>query len=242
MWYKQALKIGKSEGIIQCTYAILYDEKGDPLFALQRKKFEDEIPVNNSDYGDYAGEDVLIPYLGAGAEGVVLWNTGSNFTGRTETGYIVFDMPLVEATQYSSEKYVPVKLLYDAKVYLLRTITSSKQYGWDGEWWFYDKKSRKFRMRVAVTPDNEAEIEKLKESGKFVFYFHESRWRKLYNKINKSDTVYVKPAAFDWRPVEIGGSTGDGDVETRTDRITKAKQKLDQAKAILIAAGATNIF
>ena len=204
MRYKQALSIGKSEGTIQCTYAILFDKSGRKLFALQRKHFEDHIPRNylvneGSDYGDFWGDNMLIPYTGAGKEGVVLWDGGSRTTDNTDTGYLTIDFPLVEAVQYSADKLVPAKLLYEAKTYLLRTITSAK----------------------------------------VVKKQYSERWQKLYDTINNADVVYVKPAAFNWQPVEIGGSTN---IESKTTKIQKAKQKLDQAKAILIAAGATNII
>lgn len=191
MRYKQALSIGKSEGTIQCTYAIIYDEELQPLFALQRSNNVDKFA--NVDYNAGIRDLAMIPYTGDGREGIVMWKTTDLFGEKVQTGEIVFDLPVVLATEEKYwGRYVEVEMLYEAKTYITRTIASCKNVG--------------------------------------------ERYQRLMERIYSNAKFYVKPAAFNWQPIEIRKTA---EQETR---IQKAKQKLDQAKAILIAAGATNII
>lgn len=240
MRYKAALAIGHAEGTIQCTYAMIYDKNGNKLFALQRRNFrpdwEEIVRLNsgNSSY-DKSGSLNIVTYTGYGGEGIIGWDTGSAQTEMTETAYITFDMPLVRAKKWSNDQLVPVTLLYDAIAYIKQTLASAKDY----------------KMYQLCKPDGS--VEKLvldkEEADKWsadhdyenavrIVYQKLPRWTKISEALNDTDTFYVKPAAFDWQPVNIL-NTIDSDGIPIAEKVRVSKEALDRARKILIASTAT---
>lgn len=153
MKYKEALGIGyQAEGTIQCTFAVIYDQNKKPLFALQRRNFEGETPMDRyaageayykylqngwseSGGGDHPdifdkkqSESEVFVYTGYGREGIIAWQDHDynfKYEGAAK-GLITFDMPLVVVDEYSDKKLVPAKLLYPAVEYIKKTLASSK--------------------------------------------------------------------------------------------------------------------
>ena len=251
MWYRQALAIGRAEGTIQCTYAIIYDKSGEKLFALQRKNFEDKLRADGLSKERSEGDQrniVVDTYYGA--EGIIAWQldakTGGDFV---DTGYIAFDMPLVIADEHSDDRLVPVRLDYNAIAYIKKTLASAKEInayvfykvGADGKRVEDEKLFRltseqrtKFKDQAA---QKDADGLPLAETIKD----YHPRWLKLSQSLNDTDTFYVKPAAFDWQPVDTrhmnNGSNPDWVL-----RRDEAKSRLDKARKLLIAAGFSNIL
>ena len=88
-------------------------------------------------------------------------------------------------------------------------------------------------------------------------YHHEVRSEKVTNPrferiikiIESGEPIYIKPAAFEWNPLDIENATiiekGENGEEYELnldDAIAAAEERLNRAKAILIAAGFTNII
>lgn len=274
MKYRQALEIGDSEGIIQCTYATIYEAGGKPLFSLQRRKFEQHLDKNildaqySEDPNDHYDSDrnnqfADAVYTGSGKEGIIAWDYGYWLT-QAETGYIDFDLPLVAASYpASSERLVPVKLLPDAVLYIEKTLLSLKP---KPHYSIYKKVENGEPELVAESYG--AMNEKVKEyvtydkttkwqaiDGYYLDITQEisPRWKRLIEKINSNSTYYIRPAAFRWFPVNTNNlehkkeNWEDIDDETKArimnyDSVQKAKKKLDNAKALLAAAGVATII
>ena len=141
MFYKNALKMGTSEGTVQCTYATIYaDNRGTrPLFSFQRKDWAaapgfgfggrgmiddlDTKNYGNMSYGFASGnaylvdEGIVATYTGYGREGVIGWDDGKALRGES-TVYTTFDFPLVVANEWSADRYVPVRLVQEAAAFL----------------------------------------------------------------------------------------------------------------------------
>ena len=63
------------------------------------------------------------------------------------------------------------------------------------------------------------------------------RW--VYDQV-KNGTVYIKPAAFNWYPLNVENLqvvTSSGTIEDLTAELQAAEQKMKSARALLIAAG-----
>ena len=149
MFYKNALKMGTSEGTVQCTYATIYaDNRGTrPLFSFQRKDWAaapgfgfggrgmiddlDTKNYGNMSYGFASGgaylvdEGIVATYTGYGREGVIGWDDGKALRGES-TVYTTFDFPLVVANEWSADRYVPVRLVQEAAAYLRHTLDHAK--------------------------------------------------------------------------------------------------------------------
>ena len=149
MFYKNALKMGTSEGTVQCTYATIYaDNRGTrPLFSFQRKDWAaapgfgfggrgmiddlDTKNYGNMSYGFASGnaylvdEGIVATYTGYGREGVIGWDDGKALRGES-TVYTTFDFPLVVANEWSADRYVPVRLVQEAAAFLRHTLDHAK--------------------------------------------------------------------------------------------------------------------
>lgn len=233
MWYRQSLAIGRSEGIIQCTYAIIYDANGNKLFALQRKNFD--VSENIKNFGSSNGN--IAVNTGGGREGIIAWfvdkRVGDDYA---DTAYITFDMPLVIAKEYSQDKLVPVTLDYNAIDYIKSTLASARKVKMPIVYMTLEDGSNEiiYKGNVKYMP---ADVREGVKSGKYkqtVIDDYDPRWLALSKKLNDVDTFYVKPAAFDWQPTDLSNINA-----SYQDRVAAAKKKLDQAKALLLASGLT---
>ena len=129
MWYRDALNIGRAQGIIQCTFACIYNEKGEQLFALYRKN-TGELAEKFGGYNKQSTYDKIIVDTGTfSQEGIVAWEIDRRLGDGTyaDTGYITFDLPLVIADEHSDDRLVPVHLDYNAIAYIKRTLASVKK-------------------------------------------------------------------------------------------------------------------
>ena len=250
MWYRDALNIGASEGVIQCTYACIYDEDGKALFALYRGRF-DELAKKFGGYAKQSTDTKIIVDTGTfSQEGIVAWemDVRQKDGSYADTGYIQFDLPLVIAEKHSSERLVPVHLDYNAIAYIRRTLASArKKYkyvfyklGADG--------TRVFEKELWILGANERwAFEALSDMRDFngrplaeAVLDYNPRWKQLADNLFDTATFYVKPAAFDWQPINME-NLNQSDLEWKK-RIEISKEKLNRAKALLIAAGATAII
>lgn len=255
MWYRNALAIGRSQGTIQCTYAIIYDENGNRLFALQRKNFDEKYKAYQGRY-EYSTVFRTIVDTGFGAEGIVAWEFDQPTPdGFTDTGYINFDLPLVFAEKHSSERLVPVKLDYNAVAYIKKTLASAAPVDMVSlitveEWSkFMSDPTYKPSVYKKITVP---EFNTGKANGDLVEYkgvtYHfefgkdyNPRWKRLTDMLNDTDTFYVKPAAFDWQPVDVSHMNNGSNPEWVL-RKKAAKENYDKAKRLLILAAGSNIL
>lgn len=259
MRYKQALAIGKSEGTIQCTYAIIYDKQGNKVFALQRKGFEKNWISNaqkREDNFNKSTPDIIVTYTGNGAEGIIGWDTGNgSLSGDTATGYITFDMPLVSASEWSGETLVPVRLLFPAIEYMKRTISSAQEIPIAMYYKFASPEEKEAASEMLDNGDMSFDgkaIDKtenkrigqgwIKDDDSVILIAYRKGfspiWENLMDALNEDTIYYVKPAAFNWQPVDLSNCT-DADGVPYNERVRVAKEKLDRAKALLIASGTT---
>lgn len=72
-----------------------------------------------------------------------------------------------------------------------------------------------------------------------------AKYKKLIEVLESNQTIYVKPAAFDWHATDVKNATivdQDGKTIDLDAAIEQAKKKMDTAKALLAGAAITNIF
>ena len=262
MWYRDALNIGASEGVIQCTYACIYDEDGKALFALYRGRF-DELAKKFGGYAKQSTDTKIIVDTGTfSQEGIVAWemDVRQKDGSYADTGYIQFDLPLVIAEKHSSERLVPVRLDYNAIAYIKRTLKSAKPVKMaevykETEWIVYESggsKKPNYAEKITMSDLSQRYMKLDLGGGYYIFRnngidYHveiiddyNPRWLKLSQRLNDTDIFYVKPAAFDWQPINME-NLNQSDLEWKK-RIEISKEKLNRAKALLIAAGATAII
>lgn len=248
MRYAAAFKIGAvCEGMIQCTYATIYDADGKGLFSLQRTKAMRGY-TRTSDSG------VLITELN---DNVYFDNQGARSWRDTEIGGgITIDLPLVFATEHSDDTLVPAYLTAEAidiigralekmkttryTIYRVADYTTTEmekgerevvkvRYDWSGGR-DYNKNNNDHRYHYEV------EVEK---------DIVNPRYQRVRDIINEGGIVYVKPAAFKWTPVDGYNATitdENGKTIKLADALEAAEKKVARAKAILAMAGATAIF
>lgn len=234
MWYRQALAIGKAQGTIQCTYAIIYDKSGNKLFALQRKNFEDKL-YNEALDSKRRGSDVnsIVVDTHYGSEGIIAWQLDARTGGEfVDTGYIAFDLPLVIADVHSEDRLIPVRLDYNAIAYIKRTLSSAKQLN---KYTITDKDGNVIEERWSLNQTTKRGYEKKGYTITVTKDYH-PRWLKLSQSLNDTDTFYVKPAAFDWQPIDVS-HMNDGSNPEWVLRRKKAEDNLRKAKILLALAG-----
>lgn len=72
-----------------------------------------------------------------------------------------------------------------------------------------------------------------------------AKYKKLIEVLERNETIYIKPAAFDWHPTDVKNATivdKDGKTIDLDAAIEQAKKKMETAKALLAGAAITNIF
>lgn len=72
-----------------------------------------------------------------------------------------------------------------------------------------------------------------------------AKYKKLIEVLESNQTIYIKPAAFDWHATDIKNATivdQDGKTIDLDTAIAQAKKKMDAAKALFAGAAITNIF
>lgn len=249
MKYREAFAIGSvCEGTIQCTYATIYGADGKGLFSLQRSKASRAYT-----YTSYGG--AIITNLG---DDVYFDNSQGATSNRDAEigGGVRVDLPLVYITETSDDTLVPAYLTEDAiwiitkalekmrvnryTIYRVADYTTSKQekgtrvavqtqyYAPDMKQWEMDNSDHRYHYEVEVEKD-----------------IISPKYKKLIDIISTRGTVYIKPAAFKWIPMDEMNSTivdANGKVIKLTDALAEAEKKVARAKALLAMAGASIIL
>ena len=240
MKWREAHTIGnKAEGIIRCTYARIYDKAGNVLFSLQRVAAEDHpVLAGNSLTGD-------LYMIGREADerGVFTWREGNYNEG--EKADINFDLPLVVTSGVSDGKLVPATLTDKAREIIITSLQNTRKVirfdiyrVWDVS--VDNQHKAGDREKVAQQYSNQIP-EKYKQSKATYHYEWEQvnvlrpTYQKLIEILDRGEVVYIKPAAFDWEPLDIKAMSLD-------EEIAKAKKKMDAAKAAMIAAGVATLL
>lgn len=165
-------------------------------------------------------------------------------------------MPLVVAERHSNERFVPAHLTEEAIELIKMACANVKVYRFtvyevvDKE--NPEKPEKKVGTRTAVyTAYHMSEADKNKwrnKSDKFVHYdivlerVINPRYVKLSETIERRETVYIKPAAFDWMPLNaINANFTLPSGITISDALAEAESKMNQAKALLGVAAASNV-
>ena len=205
MWYKAALGFGNSEGTIQCTYAIIYDADGNKLFALQRKGFEKRSGGMSTQQNAWLQEE---NGNGNYDQDISNWG-GLVYTGSSQEGLFYWDSGSA-MTDFATTGYLTIDF----------PLVLAKE--WSGE----------RLVPVTLLPEAVAFIKRTLTSiqGRTM---KNPKWIELANRLNTTETFYVKPAAFNWHPIDIRVNTG---------RLKKAEENLNKAKALLAAAGVATIL
>lgn len=213
----------------------------------------------NGHYQNNMGRYGSLVYTGAGKEGIFYWDQGGEFSRDSMTGYVNIDFPLVYAEKWSGERLVPVKLLpvavdfikrsidgiqkdklikaYDIfenvngkrgnKIKTVYTLAEVFKYLTHGTWdWYEENINKKYWDNGQDAIDGKVIISPPYETRNPIYY-------NLYNRLNSTETFYIKPAAFNWHPVNV---------RIKEEKLNKLKADLDKAKALLIATGAATLI
>lgn len=260
MDYREALHIGsKAEGVIKCTFARLYDRPVSKqaqnlayLFSLQRKDAAEVVT-----YGPDANGDGIPDYItktGRKEQRDVI-----EFDSRFQDvdGTIYYDFPVVVADGLSDGVVVPAHLTPEAVEILRYAMSKMKTRKWTvyRVWDTFTPGAKEEAMQSTYTWSKAWEnFWKERDTDN---YHHEvrseivanPRFERIIKIIESGEPIYIKPAAFEWYPLDVKNTTiiekGENGEEYELnldDAIAAAEDRLNKAKAILIAAGFTNII
>lgn len=246
MWYKYAMEYGDSEGTIRCAYAMLYNEHGQRLFALQRKNFDNSTAAivdrqtqqdPNATYQwaqDQWGNAV---YTGAGKQGIFYWDAGGSAkTGFVPTGYMQIDFPVVVAKKWSGEKLVPVTLSWESATYIQETLKRTQKNTKWIVWHVYDAKTGDllrtfYKKKDTLLYQDKSKYQIVKEKRMHPWL------EELKGKINTETVFYIKPAAFNWHPINLKNKP-----VVVTQDLRQKKVDLDRARMAVILAGGLTLI
>lgn len=243
MEYREALHIGsKADGVIKCTYATIYDAQGNKLFSLQNVNAQYYIEQKEED--DY-GRDITITQLAPD----VYFANNPGFQGT-----ITMKIPLVQVDTISdNNRFIPAKLTAEAKELIINACRNVKIERYIIKA-LVPTQNGEEKQIVIQTTYTMPEIEQLNQikaakNASNVWIDKEKvlspRYEKLAEVLGSNQTIYIKPAAFDWHAVDITNATivdQDGKTIDLDASIAQAKKKMDTAKALLAGAAITNIF
>lgn len=252
MTYRESLNIGtRADGIIKCTFATIYDADGKGLFSLQRKDAEKLINYKGG-YSDASSmQDAIITQ---GQPDVYFSDGGHGSAYGRDTdmrGAITFDMPLVIIDRISDERLVPAKLTEKAIDVIEKAcadVKVSKFIIWKVR---NGAPVELYRQKVAETYSlTIADWQRWESQNTDYFHYEYTmekvispRYQKLFDIIDQRETVYIKPSAFDWQPVDVENSTiidpETGQEIKLSDALAAAEKKMQTAKALLVTAGLT---
>ena len=240
MTYQEALNTSTiAEGTIKCTYAQIFDEEGKLLFTIQAVSPKKWVEKLFDEYGAFTGveEERLRNYIEA---------TDSGFDYSLQVALVKVE------GEPSINRLVPCKLLYDSYVYLQNAILASKKIAYTHKeiTLLYDKNyprpayTEKQGVKVEwLEVENLAKYLKKKAVSKYQGipclktkividgYDYKPKYKKLNDLMQKhllepSSNFYIKPAAFDWHPLD----------DTDTQAIDASEKKLSNSKLLLLAA------
>ena len=244
MNYHQALTIGtRADGTIKCTYATLYDEKGQQLFSIQHKDAVRGITYDNYDASVVSAQQHGIITLQDG-----VWVDKDGLA-------ISVDVPLVEVSGTdSTRKYVPCRLIDGAREVLIEKLKLAPKVVKFEIYQVWDDGTGKSILKKTCYYLSNEERKKWENSGTDKYHYEiktsnaiNPRYQKLIDMMNNRNAVfYIKPAAFEWQVTELrdGGTivTDRGTITYHSEKVAKAEDELKKARAILLGASATIIF
>lgn len=256
MDYREALHIGsKAEGVIKCTFARLYDRPVSKdehvpkhLFSLQRRNAGKLVYYPNGDMSS-------APQLVTDENRNGVW-----FEHADEDGYIAIDLPIVTVSEIADGVVVPAQFTPEAVEILRDAMSKVKARKWIiYRVWDVDTpgKAKGEREEMAHTFSWSESWEHAWFKKDTDNYHHEvwtetvtiPRFERIIKIIESGEPIYIKPAAFEWYPLDVKNTTviekGEDGEEYELnldDAIAAAEDRLNKAKAILIAAGFTNII
>lgn len=256
MTYREALHIGSAaEGIIKCTYARLYNKDGKNLFSLQRKSAEKKVVYG----GDLDGDGVpdTISYDGEKKHDAVEFD---QYFQDEDKGKIYFDLPMVKADEISNNRLVPAYFTPEA-VEIIRAAMQKMRIAKWTVWRVWDvntpgaAKGNRRAMQHTYTWSQDWERSwMLKDTDNYHHEFSKEqvlnpRFERLIEIITSGEAIYIKPAAFEWYATDIKNATtittdeNGNEIEINlNEAVENARKKMEQAKAVLIGAGLTNIL
>ena len=259
MKYREAFAIGSvCDGVIKCTFATIYDEKGRGMFSLQRSDAIMNIGYKGGYSDNSSWDDVFMTEVSPG-----LYFGDNTFTLRHYgdadiDGAITFDLPLVIINQISNDRLVPAMLTDQAVDIIVKACQRMKANKiivwrvWDTTGNGHQAGFRQKAWEQYLSVDLKALNRQVNGN-----YHYETtselvilpKYQRLMDILEKREKVYIKPDAFEWNPTDCANATiittdpttGEQVTVKLTDRIAEAKKKVQQAKAIL-ATAATTIF
>lgn len=234
MFYRDALALSdECAGVIRCTYADLYDKDGTKLYSLQSRAasyFEprrDLIDEKGVEYGypvvmahDYSDKELVPAFLtDFAAEKLAEYANNKNQCTR-------YTVIRIWKKDSSKEGYDDHKAGERQVVKTCYHMTSSEAANWtsaNNE--YYEHEIKKERVAIPAV-------------------------ERLTQIIANCESLYIKPAAFTWYPLGVEMSVisaeererMEAEIASLDEQIAAAKKEMDNAKNILIAAGAVSFL
>lgn len=229
MRYDDALAIGTVvEGIIKCTWAMVYDENGNKLFALQAHRYQ------------VAAAGVTVDYLGDKIATGEKIDTDNLYLTTTDSG---ISEAVVCANKYVYAYKVPVILTSQVADFLNMCIKQLQCQIEDCQKILRIYSEDITNLEAAFIEDVPGSIQEKYEAALNRKQAVEKRIAELVAKQNNRKSqlervkaggyFYVKPKAFEWFPVNSNNITSD---------LQKKKQAYDTAKKILAVSAATIVI
>lgn len=254
MEYREALHIGsKADGVIKCTYATIYDAQGNKLFSLQNVNAQYGVEYEGGySEGESNKQDMIITQLSPD-----VYFADSGFGGVTSgdadiRGGITMKVPLVEITTISNERLVPAKLTTEGKKLIIDACENARAYRYTIKAIVNSPSGETTAtIQTTYTMPTQEQLNQIQAAKKAIKVWVETdyvvnpRYEKLAEVLESNQTIYIKPAAFDWHATDITNATivnQDGKTIDLDAAIAQAKKKMDTAKALLAGAAITNIF
>lgn len=256
MRYKEALNIGtQCAGIVQCTYATIYNSQGRALFSLQNKDARyDGYVYTNADKENHSvvyqvSDELYFAEQLISSQGYIQDNHGTALAeGANAFINKALQLPIVVATEYSPERLVPAMLTEQAvdflkracerirgHVYIIYLSSSPNEV----------KDPKEFARQYTKPTDKQLrQISVANQNCKVYYEIQPSIAKKyldLISILESGEEVYVKPAAFCWIPTEIKAVDDITGLQLRQE-LEAAKKKYEQARTLLFGAAATNII
>lgn len=258
MTYREALAIGtKADGAIKCTFATIYaDPEGkQPLFSLQRDKTNYNWLYKNKNQLEFVqGENgELIPQSSTFqlANGLYFYDGESRYGGADGWLYEI-EIPIVRVDGIENSRCVPATLLSDALDLIKKAIANVKKRTLYKVWLVSDPGSPGYPSRNVAWQDIVAPDKKQwQDTGNSYTHYEftteqvlSPKYQKLLEVLKKNETVYIKPDAFTWQPLDARNATitvtdenGNEITVSLDDYIDQKKQEYEQARKLLIIAG-----
>lgn len=258
MRYREAYKIGSvCDGVIQCTFATIYDETGRGLFSLQRIHAQKGVYYKTDD-GNWNDEttwnDAIITQLSPNLYFASYQHKDINAGDAELRGGVTFDFPLVTINEISNNRLVPAYLT-DEAIELIQQACENMRVTKYTIYRVWDQGSAtaagnsKQVVGMQYYAPNMTQLQA--QATKNYHYEVETenvispKYQRLSEILEQRETVYIKPDAFDWQPADCANAeivvTENGKTYSvkLTDRIEEARKKVKQAETLLYAAATT---